>query len=218
MTVLKIVNVTTGELDETAIVKAGVVIWAPGVEQHNARAGLVRGDLRVVAEVDGDPTGAGDEIRETGAHWDGGDAWVIDREFAALTAEQLAARKGEAIVQIDNQAEAARLTYITGGSGQALVYQRKSDQAKACLAAYDAQNPPPAGTYPSLEAEVGITGADVIEVATVVKGLEEAWGAVADSIETIRLGAKAAIEDPATTTAAQIQAILAAIAWPQPNA
>lgn len=120
--------------------------------------------------------------------------------------------------KIDADAEARRLTIITPGAGQAQVYQRKGDQARDCLTNYDAQNPPPAGTYPALEAEVGITGADVLAVATVVKDLEDAWGTVADAIEAVRLGAKRDVEDSATTTPAQIQAILEAIVWPQPSA
>jgi hypothetical protein len=133
-----------------------------------------------------------------------------------MAADVLASCKAGAIARIDREAEVARLAYITDGAGQALVYRRKSDQARACLAAYDTQNPPPAGMFPALEAEVGITGADVIEVATTVANLETAWGAVADSIEAIRLGAKRDIENPSTTTPGDVAAILAAIVWPTP--
>lgn len=119
------------------------------------------------------------------------------------------------IRKIDADAEACRLTYVTPGSAQGLVYQRKGNQARDCLATYNAQNPPPAGAYPALEAEVGITGADVIEVATVVKDLEDAWGAVADAIEAIRLSAKANVV--AAADVAAVKAVLDAIVWPMPS-
>lgn len=118
-------------------------------------------------------------------------------------------------VEIDRAAEGARLQFISPGAGQAMAYQRKADQARACLAAYDAQTPPPAGLYPALEAEVGITAADVVGVATVVAGLAEAWAAVADAIEAIRLAAKrdvaAAASDEDRT------ALVAALVWPAPG-
>ncbi|MBE0530410.1 MAG: hypothetical protein IH626_06240 [Rhodospirillales bacterium] len=126
----------------------------------------------------------------------------------------LAPMQAEAIAQIDRDAEAARLAYITGGSGQALVYKRKSDQARACLADYDAQNLPPAGMFPALDAEVGITGADVVDVATMVVGLEDAWATVADAIEAIRLGAKKNVG--LAETPAAVHDIVAALAWPTP--
>ncbi|MBE0529544.1 MAG: hypothetical protein IH626_01870 [Rhodospirillales bacterium] len=127
----------------------------------------------------------------------------------------LAPMRAEAVAQIDRDAEAARLAFITGGSGQALVYKRKAEQAHDCLANHDAQNPPPTDKYPALEAEVGITGADVLGVATVVTGLEAAWGDIADAIEAIRLGAKRDVE--AATTPTEIRDVVSAIAWPQPN-
>lgn len=131
--------------------------------------------------------------------------WTVD----------LAKLRSSVINRIDAAAEACRLAYVTPGSAQALVYQRKGNQARDCMANYDAQNPPPVGTYPALEAEVGITGADVIGVAEVVKGLEDAWGTVADQIETIRLSAKADVA--AAADAAGVKAVLDAIVWPMPS-
>lgn len=122
--------------------------------------------------------------------------------------------QAEACAKIDAAAETARLAFITPGAGQALVYQRKEAQARACLAAYDAQNQPPAGTYPALEAEVGITGADTVGVATVVAGMADAWAAIGDSIEAIRLGAKKAVGEAAAP--ADIPPIVAAVEWPSP--
>lgn len=120
---------------------------------------------------------------------------------------------------VDQTAEKVRLRHITPGDGQSLVYARKEAQARACLAAHDAANPPPAGAYPALEAEIGINGADVLAVAQVVVGLADAWGAIADQIEALRLSAKAAIAavpDDAPDLEAQIAAIEASIVWPAP--
>lgn len=120
-----------------------------------------------------------------------------------------------AIVEIDRQAEAARTRFITAGSGQALVYWRKGQQARECLAAHDAQNPPAAGKYPALEAEVGITGETVLAVAQVIADIEEGWAQVADAIETIRLAAKRAVEDAPAPP--QIAAVIEGLVWPAPE-
>lgn len=120
---------------------------------------------------------------------------------------------------IDAAAERARQQYITPGPGQALVYQRKGDQARDCLANYDSANPPPAGAYPALEAEVGISGADVLAVAGVVAATADQWATVADQIEALRLGAKQAVDAVSDTDAdieAQLTGISEGIAWPAP--
>lgn len=127
--------------------------------------------------------------------------------------------KSAARALIDIAAERARLRFITSGAGQAMVYQRKEVQARACLAAYDAANPPPAGAYPALEAEVGINGTDVLAVAQVVVAVADSWGAIADQIEALRLRAKKAIAtvpDDAPDLEAQIAAIESGIVWPAP--
>lgn len=121
--------------------------------------------------------------------------------------------------RIDGAAERARLQWITPGAGQALVYQRKETQARACLVAHDVNNPPPTGAYPALDIEVGITGADTRAVAQTVVALADQWGAIADAIEAQRLSAKAAIAaipDNAADIEAQIAAIEAGIVWPTP--
>lgn len=112
MIVLKVVDTATGQLSATAKVKSGVVIWEPGVEQHNARPGLTRGDLRVVQQVDGEPTGEGDEVREIGAHWDGADAWIIDREYydPAVTAAGVSAEAERRINEVGFPLSAATVS------------------------------------------------------------------------------------------------------------
>lgn len=110
---------------------------------------------------------------------------------------------------VDAAAEGARLRYITPGTGQAMVYLAKEDEAKSVLAL---QGPPVAGQYPLLEADVGIgAAASVVVAAQTVATLAAQWRMVAAAIETIRLGSKAAItaaEDEAAARAA------AQVAWP----
>ena len=92
---------------------------------------------------------------------------------------------------VDAAAEQTRLRYITPGTGQAMVYLAKEEEARAVLAL---QGPPVAGQYPLLEADVGIGAADsVVAAAQTVATLAAQWRMIAAAIETTRLGAKAAI-------------------------
>ncbi|MBW9072405.1 hypothetical protein [Agrobacterium deltaense] len=108
---------------------------------------------------------------------------------------------------IDADAEAARLRYITGGSGQAMTYQQKAAEAAAALAATD---PDPAN-YPLIVAEIGITAPTLLEVAAVIDGAYQQWRVVGAAIEALRLGGKAAVA--AATTVEDAQAA-ADITWP----
>lgn len=124
------------------------------------------------------------------------------------TAAMLAAAKRMLADRIDAAAEAERLRYITGGAGQAMTYQRKADEARACLTATD---PMPAD-YPMLAAEIGITAEDLTGVAQIVNAAYEAWLAVGSQIEAERLGTKAAID--AATTVEEASAAAEAVVWP----
>lgn len=109
---------------------------------------------------------------------------------------------------IDAAAEVERKKYITAGEGQALTYQRKAEEARACLSASD---PQPAD-YPMLAAEIGITADTLIEVAEVVNAANAAWLVIGAEIEAARLGAKVAID--AASTAEEARAAAEAVAWP----
>lgn len=125
----------------------------------------------------------------------------------------LAALRADAIDQIDAAAEQARLVWITGGAGQAMVYQRKAEEAKAFEAVVAGGGTPDPADYPILAAEVGITAPDLPGVVTTVQGLDAAWAQVAAAIEVLRLGAKATVA--AAETAEAIQAATE-ITWPVP--
>ncbi len=118
--------------------------------------------------------------------------------------------------RVDVAAEAARLTFITPGSGQALEYQATQTQALAAAAAAD---PLDVALYPWLVAEQSAQAAAGVTVtlrtvATQVIALTNAWETAGAAIKETRRAAK--LQIAAATTEAQIQTILAAITWPVP--
>ena len=121
----------------------------------------------------------------------------------------LDALRAEAMTQVDAEAERLRLTLITPGAGQALVYERK--RAEAERMAGDAEPQPT--DYPLLAAEVGITASTLAGVGAAVRAMASDWIAAAAAIEAVRLRAKAAIA--AATTPPAIRAT-AQVTWPKP--
>ena len=92
--------------------------------------------------------------------------------------------RAKACQQIDAEAEAMRLAFITPGAGQAMTYQYKAEEAKALL------NDPDAET-PFLSAEAEATGTTVAALAEVVRGQVQAWTFMGAAIEAGRMKAKA---------------------------
>lgn len=111
---------------------------------------------------------------------------------------------------VDRDAESERLKYITPGTGQAMTYQQKVDEARAFKAATN----PVMADFPVLSSEVGITAGTLAEVADIVLAAFAMWQQVGAMIENIRLGAKRDIDAAADAVAAR--AIVDAIEWPQP--
>lgn len=109
---------------------------------------------------------------------------------------------------VDGFAELQRRKYITPGSGQAMTYMQKADEARRYLAATD----PVSTDYPLLSAEIGITAPTVGEIATIVNAAFTQWRQIGAAIEAARLGAKAAID--AARTAADAQAAADTVVWP----
>lgn len=129
-----------------------------------------------------------------------GPTWVV-------AVHDLAALKADVTGRIDAAAEASRLKYITGGSGQALVYQQKAEEARA----YAAATAPVDANYPLLDAEATATGVTVAALAQIVTTVTGQWIALAARIEGLRMAAKKAASEAAT-----IEAVLAAeqVNWP----
>lgn len=111
--------------------------------------------------------------------------------------------------RIDADAETARLKYITPGAGQAMTYQQKVNEAQRFDP--DEVDPDPA-KFPLLAAEIGITGATLMDVAGAVLNSFMQWQQIGAAIEAIRLGAKRDVDAAATPEDAL--AVYSAIVWP----
>ena len=109
--------------------------------------------------------------------------------------------------QVDAEAEATRLLWITPGSGQALTYEQKRIEAER-MATDPAPQPE---AYPMLAAEVGITADTLAAVGALVRARATAWTAAAAQIESLRLQAKAAVMAANNATEARAAA---AVQWP----
>lgn len=122
----------------------------------------------------------------------------------------LAALKAQLAAQIDHDAEAARLRFITPGAGQAMEYQATEAEARRYLI-------DPSGPFPFLAAEVQAQGAPatLASVAAEVVALADAWAAIGSEIKRLRRAAKLAVE-VAPTAAEARQA--AQVTWPTPSA
>lgn len=149
--------------------------------------------------VETDPARVGGEWQQ---------AWTVRAE----TPQEVAGAKASALAQVDADAEAARLRFITPGAGQSLEYAATEAEARAYLAA-------PSGApedWPWLNAERLAAGgtATLTQVAQQVIALSEAWHAIGAEIKRRRRAAKMAIE--AATTAYAVREILDSIEWPAP--
>lgn len=114
---------------------------------------------------------------------------------------------------IDASAEVERGKYITLGAGQAMTYQRKTEEARLYVQAVAAEQEIDPADFPLLQATVGIDGATIGAVAELVLQMDAQWAVIGAAIEAARLGAKAAIdvaEDEAAVLAVQP-------AWPAPG-
>lgn len=124
--------------------------------------------------------------------------------------------KQQATMQIDQQAEAARLQFLTPGSGQAMEYAATEQEA---LKAKDAADPLNPDDYPWLKAEQDALAAagqtaTLRDVVNAVLAQREAWYQAGVAIKEIRRGAKMKVD--AAQTAAEVQDILAGLSWPTP--
>lgn len=127
----------------------------------------------------------------------------------------LATAKSVASRKIDDQAEAARLLFLTGGSGQALEYSATQADAQKALAVGGL---PAAADYPWLAAEQAALAAvgqqvTINQVAQSVVATMQGWGQVGAEIKRIRRTAKLQI-----AAAASVADVIAAsvVVWPHP--
>lgn len=109
-------------------------------------------------------------------NWNG-TTWIFD----------LIKYKNSKIEEIDNISENQRLKYITGGVGQALTYQEKSEQASDYIVA---GSPIDLTPYPFIQAEVNATGKDSTTAANDILSAQSLWISKGSSIEEYRIKAK----------------------------
>jgi hypothetical protein len=145
-------------------------------------------------------------VHGAAAGWTGHGGWRLDYVDDTPPAPSLAEQKTAATVEIDIAAEHARLRYITPGSGMALTYAEKANEAMALAAlgqpAADAMTDEEcAAQYPILSASVGIEGATIWICAQLVLAKQAAWKEIARQIEAARFAGKAAVEAASDATA-----------------
>lgn len=108
--------------------------------------------------------------------------------------------------KIDLDAEAARLKYITAGSGQALEYREVAEETARYAATGGA------GEYPMLQASVSVGEApSLAEAAALIAAREQGWAMIGAEIRRLRLTAKMAVTAAATVEQA---AAAAEVVWP----
>ena len=127
--------------------------------------------------------------------WDGA-AWAVD----------LSPMKRAMTDAANARAEAVRCMFLTPGSGQAITYARKEDEARAWTAEAD-----PAA-FPFLSAEATATGATLADTAALVIAQADAWVTIGAAIEGNRRGLVVAIE--AAPDVASLEAINPDAGWP----
>ncbi|RUX60157.1 hypothetical protein [Mesorhizobium sp. M7A.F.Ca.CA.002.12.1.1] len=107
-----------------------------------------------------------------------------------LLSKNLTPLKAAAKLRIDTEAELTRGQFITQGSGQAMAYQQKYLEAVAFLADETIADE----EIPAIVGEVGITAPTKYEVAQVVVNMQAMWRQLSARIESLRLGAKTAVD------------------------
>ena len=143
-----------------------------------------------------------------------------DAEITAKAAEiALPLLKQHLKAQVAADAEACRLKFVTPGSGKAMTYLEKHNQASAVLelgeaAANALTTEQCQQQFPTLAASVGVEAPALWSCAQIIIARYEAWATVSYAIERAELAGKKAISDASDAAAAR--AAYEAITWPSP--
>ncbi len=124
------------------------------------------------------------------------EAWALD----------LAPMKRALTDAVNSRAEAVRCLFLTPGSGQAITYARKEDEARAWTAEADPAD------FPFLSAEAAATGTTLGDTAALVLAQAIAWVTIGAAIEGNRRGLVVAID--AAPDVASLEAIDPDGGWP----
>jgi hypothetical protein len=124
--------------------------------------------------------------------------------------------RAAAQAEVDRQAEVARRTFITAGSGQALEYEQTRAEADAAGLAADPLDP---AAFPMLEAEraaLETVGQSLTlrEVAAQVLAEFAAWQSTGAEIKRVRRTAK--LQIAAAPDNATVDVVVAGLVWPTP--
>ncbi|KQS84345.1 hypothetical protein [Rhizobium sp. Leaf383] len=111
-----------------------------------------------------------------------------------------------ALARIDREAEATRGIFMTLGSGQAMVYDQKRDEAENFMRDQDINH----GEIPHLVAEAAMNQITLFDQAVIYLTMRQQWLTVSPMIEDRRLAAKAAVS--LAMTPAEIEAA-ATVDW-----
>jgi len=128
-------------------------------------------------------------------------------------AEDLASQKARYKLVVSNAAEAARLQFITPGSGKSMAYQEKAKEARDFLAdPLAGQEGHAAEMYPLIYAEVDITDDTAAGVAAIIDGRYEAFKVLEATIARTEAAAQKRIKEAADL--ATILATIDSLEWP----
>ena len=123
-------------------------------------------------------------------------------EYDANQQTILDSMKVGAKYKIDSAAESTRERYITYGSGQAMVYMQKADEARRY---FEDGEPSDLIAYPFLRQEVLISTSDASTVANNILTKRDEWIQKGAEIEALRLTLKGQIDS--ATSVAEIETI-----------
>ncbi len=112
--------------------------------------------------------------------------WLVDNPELTLTDI-----KDEAKLIVDQTAESTRLKYITSGSGQAMTYIVKAEEAADYITAGYPVNLTP---YLFIQAEVNATGKTNIQAADDIIATKALWKTIGAQIEEVRIFGKINID------------------------
>jgi hypothetical protein len=185
-----------------ALRKPDRVIWPNGDITEGVSGPMDRGDWRFV-ERHGE-MGDTQSVTYNGT--------VVVKVFQAPSLQSV---KSDLIGRLDTDAERVRKKYKTEGTGMAMTYQEKKDQALAVIqmgeAAANALANDGAAEFPVLSASVPVEAVSLYAAAELVISKYEQWSVLAGIIERTRNNAKKSISD--ASDAASARAAYEAIIW-----
>jgi hypothetical protein len=153
-------------------------------------------------------------------HYEAVLAWVAQgNHIEPHAAPDLAVTKAYYLKRIDQDAEACRLRFVTGGSGMAMTYQEKLAQARHVDGLGEAAAAALSGSereaqFPTLAASIGLEAETLWACAQLVLQRYGQFVAVSMAIERTRLTAKLAVNDAKSVDA--VKAAYPGAVWPTP--